>query len=311
MRKLAIIALVIFIVIAGCAGQSVPSEETPTKEGETDRESVPLEEVTYPPGVTESGVEDVDTLLRTHRKVLSQTDYEVSAYRSYMVEYSDGDQKRFQEWIRAKSDYKDRRAKTTLNQIGWIGNGKNATYTTYSANGTHYQRANEYYDRTYNTSEYRGTFGQIHNSTVYLNSSLNETLREGSLSAVGALSDGEETFVRFRISFPRRDVPSGSVLIRTDGLITQVEAPDAEGEHHGLDSRDEINDGVDRYSLEVSDDVQIDPISWKEKARQQEFEHLRDAPEVSISDGSACNNDGDQSYNEDNDRDNDGLCDEG
>lgn len=312
MRKLAVIALISLIVTAGCAGQTVQSEKSPEAE-ETERKTVPLENVTYPPGITESGVDSVDTLLKAHRTTLSNTDYEVSAYHSYLATFSDGEKKRYQEWTRAKSDRDERRAITTLNQIGWIGNGKNATYTVYSANGTHYQRSNEYYDVKYNTSEYRGTFVQIHDSTTYLNDSLNRTLRHGTLSAVEAFTDGDDTFIRFRISFPQRDVSSGTLLVREDGLITRVRAPDGENEHHKLDSKDDINDGVDRYSLEPKDDVQIDSITWKDKAERQEFESLREPPEIDMSDdssGSVCNNDGDQSYNEDNDRDNDGLCDE-
>lgn len=296
-KKTAIIVLAALLILAGCSSQSAPANNTQTSG------SVSLDDVSFPPGVTQSGIQDVDALLRAHRNAIATTDYRVSAHRSYMVTFSDGEKKRFQTWTTTKSDRNDKRAKTIHKRKGRVGGGKNGTYTVYSANGTHYQRANLYFSRRYTTKKYQTTFGQMHNSTAYLNRSLNRTLSNGTLTPVEAFSDGDDSFIRFRISFPGRDVSDGTVIIRSDGLITRVHAPD--GSTFG-----NINDGVDRYSLTVRKDVDIKSVSWKDKARRGVHEHLRDAPTIGDSGGSACNNDGDQSYNEDNDLDNDGICDE-
>lgn len=310
MRNATAVSVVVLLLLAGCSGADTQAGTESVEGNDTARESVPLDEVDFPPGTSESGVDDPAALMDGHRTAVSTADYEVRAYHSYMHRYSGGDRKRFQEWVRVRSDRDARRAKTNLTRQGLVGGGKNATHTVLTEDGVSYQRTNRYYSRHYRTKRDLPAFGSIHNSTMTLNSSLNRTLTEGALEAVEAFSDGDDRFVRFRIRFPGRDAPEGAAVVRADGLITRIEAPDGESERYGGDEWNTVNDGVDRYRLQLRDDVDVRDVSWKDEAREGVRERLREGPTVDVSVG-GCDNDGDRSYDEDDDLDNDGICDEG
>lgn len=318
MRKLSATVILLCVVLSGCSGAVQPANETAqeraalndTADNATQRTAVPLDEATYPPGLSDSGIKDREALLDAHRAAVSETDYTLSAYHSYFGRYSDGERQYFEEWWRAKSDRDDRRVIVTINETGITGYGANLSRTVYTSGDRHYQRSNWYTKITYTTEPVRRPVGQLHNSTLSFNATINQTLAIASLTPVEAVTDGDDTFVRFRITFPARDSAGGSLLVRDDGLVTEIRAEDEDEDVYGLDDEDRLNDGIDRYRLEPKDDVTVREITWKDKARREVREQLREGATVDVS-GIGCTNDGDPSYDEDNDRDNDGRCDEG
>ena len=316
MKKLLAVFLVLSLVLAGCGQQGDPTEASP-ETVQTAADGDPFTDATYPPGTSRTGVTNVDALLAAHRGVIAGADYEVSASSTYIDPRSDSSQQLTDE-IYVRSSRDQRRTKTNFTKYGWLDSGENATFTSYTANETNYERLNLYYRLEYRTAEYPESFGEYHNSTAYLNRSLNRTLQQGNLTAVDAFEDDDERFVRFRISFVDREESSGTLLIRSDGLITEIDAPDAESKYSDDDG---INDGIDSYSLTTREKVHVEPVDWTDEARRGESERLRYNPDTSRSGGSYGDKDCDdfstqaaaQAHHQDNpgdglDGDNDGIA---
>lgn len=282
--------LVALVALAGCAGSSDPgasptATSTPTPGIES-----------YPPGTSESGVEDPGRLLAAHNATVGGTGYVMDAT------LSDGETR----WNVTYRSSPDRNRSLYDCAGACFVDDENSSWSYYrEGENTFVQKQPEPgapSQADYSVRSPAAAFPVSHNRTaapfVAATLSGNETRR------TDLVRKGNHTYVRYAINGTASNrTVNGTVLVREDGLISgfEMDAVGPDGDLFGI-----------RVRVRLSPGLTVSTPEWKERAVDAATIESWEISGGYGGYGGGCgSNDGDPSYDEDNDRDNDGICDEG
>lgn len=277
-RRHTLVMVAIFLaVLSGCQTTSGPTDSF--NRSQIDH---------YPTGTGGSGIDDPAALLEAHRDVIRETGF----VRKENVKRNGN------EWNSTyKSSLTERRYIHHC-RGSCLSNESNTSYTYYRKGNDVFAKehpAGERVQTKYTRYYPRSGFNESH---LYIGSlAIRTTLESNETQPSRVVNRNNQTFLVYSIQNAqvRNKTANGSIVVREDGLITSFKltlvGPDGAEEYVHVKIRPHSS-------------LHIEVPSWKSKSV--------DATTITVGGSSdVCNNDGDQSYQEDNDRDNDGVCDEG
>lgn len=271
-----IVGLALLAVLSGCqtgaeSGDSVPGPDVQK----------------FPAGTERSGITSPDALLETHQQSIRTTGY---------VRTGNWDWKQTNRNNTYKSSFSERRLMHDCSG-DCLSDSDGTSFSYYRVDSDVFAKEHPAgivrteYTRYYPKNPFNKSHVRIGTPHVLHYIEGNETSLERTFTR------DNRTFLVYSVRSPRDQerAVNGSVVVRQDGLITELK----------LRVEDEVG-VVDRFRIRIepSKNLHVPEPAWKSKAKA--------ATTITVSaSGNVCDNDGVQSYDEDDDRDNDGLCDEG
>lgn len=280
-RKWILISTVsLLVLLSGCQSESASS---PKPEVES-----------YPAGANETTITDPAALLESHQTSIQSTGYVLkkSGRRDGMT------------WnVTFRSSVRDERY--SYNCTGKCFQGhSDSKFSYYQEGGNLFALERTERGRpaqtSYSVYEPREEFNATH--VRFGTPTITHTLESNSTTKTSVFREGNHTYIRYAIQEPANSnkTINGSAVIREDGVVASyaIDGVEPDGDRFRL-----------RIRIRPSPRSHVSPPAWKEKA--EDAATIESDEIIGGSTGGTCNNDGDQSYDEDNDRDNDGVCDEG
>lgn len=222
-RALVAIAVALLVVLAGCGGTAEPTADTSTGTAETTgaspTQTVGLDDVALPAGVSESGVTDADALTSAHADALSGTSVTVSM--DFRLEVNGtGQNVSFRGEVTPDTD------------TGWMQvTLQDGVGTYYTDGGTTYRKVEQNGETTFGTTE------QVSALPVEprfgADARIGDALRAANWTATGVVERNGTRLIRLEasdVSLPdsvdvanATDVDSsGVLLVDADGVVHHV-----------------------------------------------------------------------------------------
>lgn len=196
-NQVLLLLVICCLLLAGCTSETQPSNE-PT---ETTPHLLSADNVSYPPGFSESGVTDASVALRSHRQALEGTSY---------VYVTHSGSSRFV----VRSSIQSKRMRVE-NRPG--GKGERVVISKYRTESVLARKFDpgEGRDASYSGSQVPGSFEKRHKRG--LNGQINEILGRTNASFEKAVQKPDGVFIHYTLS--NKEGAKGTAVVRNDGLI--------------------------------------------------------------------------------------------
>lgn len=261
-RILGIVAVVVLVATAGCAGV-LDSGEGAGDGGNGTNGPQSLDEVTYPDGAAEDGFSNATALTESHRTTLGETNYALELNQTVVQ-----DNQTTSSVVTIRSNNDSKRMVSSTSQTVEGSDGTRELSNEVYRNATH-QHTNTSFgsSSSVQVSEARTSFGQSHESQT--NARLVRSLLNfGNYSATDVVQRDGTTLIEYELDeynssaqgdFQPESV-SGTVYVSQSGVVHELQIS-AEGTTQGRQVSLDLH-----YQVTETGEVTVEPPAWVDSA---------------------------------------------
>ncbi|WP_323192726.1 hypothetical protein [Halostella sp. PRR32] len=263
-RILGILAVVVLVSTAGCAG--VLGSDDDDGDDETTQKTVGLDDVTYPDGAAEDGFDNATAVADTHRSALSNASYALELSQ----ESAEGNQSQQYDYtVRSNNESKRMVGSTTSVQEMEGSNDPFEIRSVLYENDTHQHRnvTRNGGSPQVSVRESRTPFAASHESQTNANLVQN-LIAAGNYSATEAVQRNGTTLVRYELNEFNGTAGSDLNVSNAEGYILVSEAGvvyEAQVSIEGTSGGTELSSAIEFEVTQVGD-VTVERPSWVDDA---------------------------------------------